>query len=137
MSLKDIFACKKFCESLEGRSHNFLPENEYLLYMHRCEHEAVTIDSVMDDQRIFKLVQNFPTYYGIYPYNLGLISITAYIQYLDGVGYSLIGWYAFTAMHTKLIFYSTKEFEPERYDLWKWELVDKKELGIIAWPAYH
>ena len=127
MSLKDIFTSENFIKSCEGRSHDFQPVNEYLLYMHRCEHETVTEDSVMDYQRIFKLVQNFP-------YNIGLISITAYIQYLDGVGYSLIGWYGFTQINTKLIFYSTKEFEPKKFDSWKWELVDKKDHGIIAWP---
>ncbi len=123
-----MFACKNFIESCGERSHNFQPVNEYLLYMHRCEHEGVTIDSFMYYQRVFKLVQNFP-------YDMGLISITAYIQYIDGVGYSLLGWYEVNSKtNTKLIFCSVKPFEPDGYDLWKWELVDKKEHGIIAWP---
>jgi len=134
MSLKDIFTSKDFIKSCKGRPHNFQPENEYLLYMHRCEHETVTIDSFMYFQNIFKLVEKFPTTgLDLHPYYLGLISITAYIQYCDP-GYSLMGWYGVNDINKKFIFCSVKGFEPDRFDLWKWELVDFKEHGIIAWP---
>lgn len=133
MSLKDIFTSKNFIESCQGRRYDFRSTSEYLLYMHRCDHETVTIDSFMYAQGVFKLVQNFPTTVGI-PYYEGIRSMTAYIQYHDGSDYSLLGWYEVTNTNIKLIFNSTLEFSPDFFDPWEWELVDKKDHGIIAWP---